>query len=139
MLRSGGPSGNSSFSTMWFSLKYLLWPGFRRRYEDALTSALRRRHAKVQAKLQARLEEQRLLEAQARESIAASLSRGSEMLRAADEASAARRKLELEQSLARAQQRFDELRPLLIRERRLEMLAQAERLLKEKLARAGKE
>lgn len=139
MLRTGGPSsGASSFSTLWFSFKYMFWPGFRRRYENALTDALRRRQAKVQARLQAKLEEQRLLEARARDALSNSVERSVELLRVADERSAAQLRAQREASLARAQQHFNELRPLLIRERRLEMLAQAEQmLLKKKMETAG--
>jgi len=116
----------------------MFWPGFRRRYEQALSDALRKRHAQVHARLSAKLDEQRTLEVAAHETVQSSVARGMELLRAADEHSTARMRAEREASLVRAQQRFEELRPLLVRERRLELLAQAEKVLKERMAREGR-
>jgi hypothetical protein len=130
-------SRGSSLSSTWFTLKYMFWPGFRARYEGALTAALRRRQADVQARLNAKLAEQRALEEQMRTSASSTLGRGLDLLRKADEQAASRLKREREAALARAQARFEELRPSLIREHRLEMLAEAEKLLKQKAGRVG--
>jgi hypothetical protein len=125
---------SSSFGSTWFTLKYMFWPGFRRRYENALSSALRRRQEHVQARLDAKLAEQRALDARLRESAHSTLGRGLDLLRAADEGAAASLRAEREAALARAQARFESLRPHLIRERRLAMLDEAEQMLKQKMA-----
>ena len=122
-------------SNLWFGIKYTFWPGFRQRYEQALQRALERRRVRVRARLDAKLADHEKFRMESREKIAKAIERGVQMIRDAEAhgdrmADEARR-----EAAERAKKRFEELQPLLIRERRLELLSQAEQELKRRLGR----
>lgn len=117
-------------STWWQSLKFVFWPPYRRRYQEAMLSALRRRQAKVQAQIAAKYGKESKIAEQARQMVRSSLahaSRAIDTVRSVSEAERARQQAE---TLQRISARLEEMRPLLVRERRLDMLAEAERVIK---------
>mmetsp|Transcript_28326 Transcript_28326/g.66432 ORF Transcript_28326/g.66432 Transcript_28326/m.66432 type:complete len:145 (+) Transcript_28326:1787-2221(+) len=138
-------TGSSYGSNMWFSLKYLLWPGFRRRYEAAFTHACRKRQEGVQARLAEKEKEQKELHVRLKAALQGTVLRGVASLHETDERAKARMQAKQLEVMKRMQTRINALklgldarRPQLEREGRLRQFAELEASIRPKGGATGK-